>query len=246
MIYNYTSSKEIIAKVFRDFGVTENDLINDAIEWIGEALELIGTAKQTVPKVRIIQAQNFRVPLPKDLYILDTIRYADSTADTKPDRDEFKYTLSQGEIDGHDGLFEEESSLRKHSYFIQGDFIKTSFEDKWIAVQYEAFPLDEDGYPLIPDATEFKEALSWYIMMKFLLRGKSHPVIDYQHADQKWERKCVQARNAMNMPDKGQYRNFKEKWVTMVPRYDRSMEQLENAVTADNVVSKSFQNKLQG
>lgn len=248
MIYNQTSSKRVIAKVFRDFGIQRNHWINDAIEWIGEALELIGTTKQTVDKVRIVQSNNFRVAKPKDLYSLETIRYAENTSDMQPDMDEFKYVLSEQSAGRHSGLYEEKQPENLHSretYFHQGNFIKFSFEDKWVAIEYKAFPLDDDGYPLIPDAAEFTEALSWYIMSKLLLQGKKHPVINYKVADQKWERNCVRARNAMNIPDKGQYRNFKEKWVTMVPRYDRNMQQLEDAVTAENVVDQSFSNNLQ-
>lgn len=247
MIYNHTSSKEIIAKVFRDFGIQRSHWINDAIEWMGEALELIGTAKQTVDKIRVIKASNFRVPMPKDLYALETIRYSNSTDNSQPELNSFDYVATEESGGRNPGLYGEKNgtSNSRETYFHQGEFIKFSFKDKWVAIEYKAFPLDEDGYPLVPDAAEYKEALSWYIMSKLLLQGKKHPVIDYQHADQKWERKCVQARSAMNMPDKGQYRNFRDKWVSMIPRYNRDIKQLKDAVTAENVVNQSYSNNIQ-
>lgn len=249
MIYNYTTSKEVIAKVFRDFGVQRSDFINDAVEWIGEALELIGTAKQTVPKLRIVKASDFKISKPRDLYILDTVRYSETTSTTRPGIDDFKYIATEGDIDKNPGLFGEQDSIYRRSteqYFHQGSFIKFTFEDNWVALEYHAIPIDEDGYPLLPDAAEYKEALTWYIISKLLLRGKKHPSIDFQYADQKWERNATRARNAMNIPDKGQYRAFKEKWVQLIPEYDRTFEQLEEAVDAENVTSRSFQNKLIG
>lgn len=249
MIYQTTSSKAVIAKVFRDFGIQRSDWINDAIEWIGEALELIGTSRQTVPKVRKTKVYSWKTPIPSDMYILDTVRYADDTGSKSPDLEDFKYIASEGDMDKFPGLFREDDTIYRRAtekYFIDGSFIKFTFEDKWVALEYKAFPLDEDGYPLVPDAAEFKEALAWYIIWKIILRGKQHPVINYEIARREWKGNMVRARNSYNMPDKGQMRDFRDRWVSMIPRYDRSMEQLEEAVTAENVVSKSYAENIIG
>jgi len=58
MIYDYVSSKSIIAKTFRDLKIQRNDWIKDAVEWIGEALQAINAAPQFEDKSRIIKTQS--------------------------------------------------------------------------------------------------------------------------------------------------------------------------------------------
>lgn len=229
MIYQHKSSKSIIGKVFRDLGIQDSDWIDDAIEWMGEALEHIGTYSQTVPKIKIVYVTNFKTRLPKDIYILDEIRYSNSDSSDAPDAEEFNYILSKNDSTHHPSLFKAENASynpQNHDYTLNGNYLQTSFEEKWVALSYRAFYLDDDGYPMVPDAAEFSEALFWYITMKILLRGLQHPVIGYQDAEQRWLKYAGQARNAFNMPDKADYRTFKEKWVRMIPEYDRDIENL--------------------
>ena len=248
MIYTFTNSRQVISKVFRDFGVQDNDWINDAVEWMGEALEHIGTSRQVIPKLRIQKVNNFRIRIPKDIYSLNNIRYSLDTGDTPPKIDQFKWRASRDDTDHHPGFFGEESfSLGRgqHTYFWDGKFFKFSFEEGWVAIDYEAFALDDKGYPLIPDAVEYKEALSWYIISKMLLRGLRHPVVNYEVAHQQWLKYAGQARNQSNMPDKDAYREFRKRWVTMIPLYERSFGDLEGPeVTADNVIEFGHPNKI--
>ena len=44
MIYKNKSSQTIIRKVFRDLKPTNDNWTDDAVEWIGEALEHIGAS----------------------------------------------------------------------------------------------------------------------------------------------------------------------------------------------------------
>lgn len=245
--YNYRSSKSVIGKILRDFGIQRSDMINDCIEWMGEALEHIGTAKQVVPKIRVVQAQDFKVRIPPDIYMLDTIRYANDNSTTQPDINDFKYILTTGKQDLHPGLFKQRKNTQlqtEENYTLDGRYIKTSFEDFWIAIQYKAFALDNDGYPLIPDDVAYQEALSWYCTMKILQRGEKHPVIDWQTARQEWQRYCTQARNASNMPDKNEYREFYKRWVTMIPNYDRDFEDFEDTIDAENVIQQSYSKNI--
>src|SRR5690625_1663624 len=246
MIYGYSNSKEIIAKVFRDFGIQDSDWIYDAIEWIGEALEHIGTYHQVVSKTKPSSVHSFRAKMPKDLYILDSIRYNDEHNDSCPEMDEFNKVLRIGENDLFPGMTKERTNIRLvESGIIDGSFLKTSFETGWVLFQYKGFALDPDGYPLIPDAVEYKEALMWYIIMKMILRGLQHPIIGYEAAEQRWLKYATQARNQSNMPDVSRYREFRDKWVTMIPEYDRDMTQLERiGTTAENLMAIGHPNRV--
>ena len=43
-------------------------------------------------------------------------------------------------------------------------FIFTNFEDATIEIAYKAMPVDEKGFPLIPDHVNYKKALEAYLM----------------------------------------------------------------------------------
>ena len=55
MVYNTTSIKEVIAKIFRDFRPEQSNWIHDAYEWIGEALEYIGAGPNVIEKYDFIE-----------------------------------------------------------------------------------------------------------------------------------------------------------------------------------------------
>lgn len=100
------SSKNIIAKVFRDFGVHETNFVHNAVEWIGEALERIGTTVIYNKVVCEYQVCDHRVCLPANLERLDavihdctrlklgadqtTVGYTSKYAD-KTDTDKYRY-----------------------------------------------------------------------------------------------------------------------------------------------------------
>ena len=85
-------------------------------------------------------------------------------------------------------------------------------------------PTDSEGYPLIPDYAEFKEAIYWYINMKysyaFWRRGEIRDGI-YQDAEQKWHWYCQQAANKGMMPDLGQLENIKRSYLSLRPKTEQ-------------------------
>lgn len=85
MIYNLTSVKRVIAKVFTDLNLQEGDhRITDMIEWAGEALEKIGGFPTLINKVSgkdglpLLEISNYQTKLPCDFHNLIQIGYAQS------------------------------------------------------------------------------------------------------------------------------------------------------------------------
>ncbi len=62
-------------------------------------------------------------------------------------------------------------------YMIDGDFIKTSFAEGYIEIDYLRIYTDKDGFPLIPDNHELKESIYYYVMSKMIGRGYDHPIV---------------------------------------------------------------------
>mgnify|MGYP003647966032 CR=1 FL=1 len=67
------SSKAIVRKIFRDLRPNYETWIDDAIEWIGEALEHIGTPGQLCRKQCVLTVENHKVILPTDLYYINQV-----------------------------------------------------------------------------------------------------------------------------------------------------------------------------
>lgn len=239
-VYQQKSAQTVIAKTKRDLRITRDDWINDAIEWIGEALDAIGTPGQLVDKARIMKTSSHRAPLPSDLYLLRTVWYGLGNSDKKISDlvlKDFPLMMEYGSEDLHPALIEEESDRAKgaerttnETFLINGQYIQTSFESDYIAIFYKAFPLDDDGFPMVPDMYEFDQALYWYIVMKLMEGGEDHPAkgMNYFEAEKRWLKYCGQARAQSNMPDISQAKNFRDMWVKLVPDWNRDFQDYDD------------------
>ena len=72
-LYKNVSSLTIIRKVMRDLKPTNDNWIDDAIEWIGEALEHIGASPQLETKNCVCTVKEYKTSLPADLYYINQV-----------------------------------------------------------------------------------------------------------------------------------------------------------------------------
>jgi len=85
-------------------------------------------------------------------------------------------------------------------YKIQLDCIQTSFEEGVITLHYRKLPVDNEGYPLIPDNENYKTALYWYVLSMMLGAGYEHKVFKYDFAYGEFERFSRRAINEIAYP----------------------------------------------
>lgn len=73
---------------------------------------------------------------------------------------------------------------------VQGG-IRTSFRNGQIAIAYLTTPVDEDGYPLIPDLYSVQQAITYYVLSKvftrFWYQGREGYAQQAQHAEQNFQ-----------------------------------------------------------
>jgi hypothetical protein len=72
-IYKNITSKVVIRKVMRDLKLSTDNWIDDAIEWMGEALEHIGASPQLEKKVCTLTVAEYTTCLPSDLYYINLV-----------------------------------------------------------------------------------------------------------------------------------------------------------------------------
>ena len=85
MIYKYTKCESVIAKIMADLDSTEaRQRTTDIREWIFEAVDKIGAPMQYISResgedgLPLLKIQDFQVPIPDDLQVLDGVAYAES------------------------------------------------------------------------------------------------------------------------------------------------------------------------
>ena len=112
-------------------------------------------------------------------------------------------------------------------YNINFDKITTAFESGIIEVQYIAMPIDEDGFPLIPDDQSFRDALFWKVAMQLCMRDpdlfKNPQLKNYDYVRSRWNFYCSQARASANMPDIHAMERLKNNFLSLIPRYNADL-----------------------
>lgn len=138
-----------------------------AVEHTVDFLELLGCPALYDEKTAVIQVRNWRGQLPCDFHAIRQVRVAPSQE--KVMWREFIGTSPAFRASGdsfHMSEFKPGFPIDL-TYQIQGMVIFTSTRDMDIEIAYEAFAVDEEGYPLLPDNASFLRGLEAYIKMKW-------------------------------------------------------------------------------
>ncbi len=121
-------------------------------------------------------------------------------------------------------------------YRLDWPYIKTSFKEGQVCIAYVGQPLDERGFPMIPDEVSYIEAIKRYITYKVkyseFLQGHL-PGNIYMKLEDDWHWYCKQARNKMTMPKSvDDLQNLKDQHIRLLPkpnRYHRFFGHLHSA-----------------
>jgi len=107
----------------------------------------------------------------------------------------------------------------KYEYtIINGQYLRFNFTDFSIAISYNRIPLDENGYPLIPDNYSYITAITMYIIYKMALRrfyaGETNSNVQLQKAEIDWNKYCSQAASQAMIPKSiDEMENFAQAWL---------------------------------
>jgi hypothetical protein len=101
-------------------------------------------------------------------------------------------------------------------FYLTPETIVFSMNNEDVELHYDAIALDDRGYPLIPDSFEHQEAISHYILFKYLSRGNTHPAWNLQMAKSEWDKLKHQAYNRGVMPTLADAQNFQNAWNRII------------------------------
>ena len=206
-IYKLVSSKEVISAFDRNFKPNNSNWINDAIEAIGEALEMLRIMPGLTSVYSDICVIDGRGKLPCDLFYLQGV--------VQVKDNECLSIVRLNKTSRHNIKIGSQGS--NGEYYLNPDYIHCPFDSGTLRVYYYTLPVDEKGFPMIPDNAYLKVALRWYILMLYLGRGNTHPVFDYKTAESNWITNSVKAQNQCRSMDADDRQRFKQMWLNLFP-----------------------------
>lgn len=186
MIYRTVSSKRIISKVYRDFKPSNSNWIVDAIEWIGEAIDVIKCYPALVQKTEEVKVTGYRARIPCDLEVMLGVEYNNMRLPRSGGINIQDYQCS---------CLDNLTCSPDESYILNPNYIQTTFEEGCVKFHYKGIETDAEGFPTVPDNTIVQEAISWYIMRQMCLRGFRHQTVDFGMANAMWEKYYPKAQN---------------------------------------------------
>lgn len=249
MIYKYISIYEILEKLFRDTDYAEDVNWEDCIVWCAEALDKIGAHQQYIRKVTgdlenpCLNVTDFKAKLPCDFHRLEQIavngyaaRYAGNTfhhildgcmctTQQNDTVDESLFTDAWGNTFSNLSGGNVAGLRQPYTFDINDNYITLNVEEATVCIAYQAMPLDENGFPMIPDNEIYKEAIVAYLTFKLdrkLWRvGKITDKV-FQHSEREWLWYVGAALAEGRRPNLDKMEQIKKQFVKLLPSIDQS------------------------
>lgn len=203
----------MVAYILRNIGHNNIDSHYDQsiIEWVAEGVELLETTYTLTTKSKVLQICEHTAFLPcgyvetaaveylgrrllKGADITDykrrsTVYHSKQNLRTSADSSSWLATNIIKQSENSNSIvpvYNAMPVMPKEYYHIEVNSIVTSFPTGEITLHYYSLPVDEEGYPLIPDIPSYKEAIYWYVLTKLIGAGYKHRVFDFNMVEEQW------------------------------------------------------------
>ena len=178
-------------------------------------MESVRTNARLEDKRAVLEIKNFKATLPCDVH-----------------------EITQVAINGYGLTYSTETSLQfykeRRDEHIQKVYVYTTYsvkypyiyfgkEDGEAELFYRGLVLDEEGYPLIPDYNELKEAFVWYVLYKLTLARYAAGKASFQEvkANQgEFNRLADKVTSRMTMPTPDKWDAIAKRWNRPIPTRD--------------------------
>lgn len=251
MIYKYVTSREVIDKFFGDTGYEEDVPLADVIRWISEALDKIGVKMQYIRKIAgdkscpFLTIVNHKAQLPCDFFKLEQIAINGMPAIASRGTfhhlvgkdcctvEELLNQVTSTYTDNFGNEFEVSAAIgglgrytSQIEYDINDNFITTNVKEGIICMAYLAYPIDFEGFPMIPDDVYYIEAVAAYIRKMLDYRqwrkqpNQANSNIK-QDSDREWYWYVGAAKGAGQFPDNSTMESWANSVVNIIPKLPR-------------------------
>lgn len=246
IISKFSSSKEIVENVYRDNGYQTELPWVDLQYWIYEALELLQSSQQYIPKVAgvnnfpALEIENYKAVLPCDFHKLSWILVNGCPATLQEGAtlqlldgdccDNFTTSIANEAIfkDGFGNIFSSGlgsisaiGSCKDITFTLNNNYLTLSVKEGTVCMGYLAFSLDSEGFPLIPDDNKYKIAITKYLTKKLDYiewRKGNLPKEVYDNSEEQCNWAMGSASNNVKTPDVHQMEAIKNSLLRLMPR----------------------------
>lgn len=154
--------KYISLRVIMD-NILDHPMLRDvslerAINYTQSFIRILGCPRMFEEKTALVEIENYRGMVPCDFNDIIQVR-THSSCDRK------NYKVFRHTTDSFHMSDNKQDSFDL-TYKIQGNVIFTSIKEGTIEIAYNAFAVDSEGYPMVPDNSSFISALEFYIKKK--------------------------------------------------------------------------------
>ena len=226
--YDWISGKQIVGRLIRRAGIKDTSLIPDMVEWIAEAMQILQMTLTLQPSYeQNIPVRFHKAKKPCGLRELWAVEYCGCRLrlnnTLRPAEMSWRPSCHTDAMDAvftsiptkdsltPSGNFLYSSELLKVEnlpwhptewYKIDGSHILTSFSEGHITPYFGKVPTDKEGYLMILDEGNFKEAITWFLRARLAGRGYvfGKPPLDENTCDARFETWTGRAKSEITYP----------------------------------------------
>jgi len=217
----YISSKAVLEKVFSDYGFSRSINVYDFINWIGECLFTLGDEAIFVThttgesaEIPTIKISNYQGNLPCNLYQVESCKnYVTGVA--------MRYSSNQFEMLTDDSP--DINAITDLTYYLNDNYIITSFEEGEVAMTFTAMKTDEHGWPMVPNRASFLRACTDYVAYRYaylLNMTDDFPDRKLDRIAAEWHANGFAAQIDAAMPNMDQMETLKNTLLRLAPMID--------------------------
>lgn len=129
--------------------------LEGAVQYTIDFMNIVGMPNMFQDRLAVLDIHNYRAVLPCDLIEIVMVKDCRSGKALRSTTDVFYL-----EKEHHKRIYD-------LTYKTQGSVIYTSFEEGRIEIAYRAIPIDDEGFPMLPDVPIFLKALELYIKQEY-------------------------------------------------------------------------------
>ena len=97
------------------------------------------------------------------------------------------------------------------------DGFRVPLETGIVTLEYDAFPVDGDGFPIFENNVSTIEAVTWYVAKMLAMRGELPSNMPFRDCDSYWQRYCGQARANGFTPSMDQWNRMVNTFYRLIP-----------------------------
>lgn len=218
----YISCKRAIDRVYQDAGLEVN--IEEAIEWVGDVLDFIGSplllktivtnglADEDGIVYSPVPIVSYRAAIPLNLHEIKMVADYESK--------QMLYEITDPLYKSY-GSLDYPNLLEETSYIANNNYIFTGYETGFLELAYTAYALDTEGFPLVPDDTRVTRALTTYIARNIDYRNWRAGRLSgdvFKYSDREYLFAVASASNKVAIPSIDRMDSWMRARIQLMPR----------------------------